>query len=102
MQLRFGTKVENIAHNYIGEGDIASHVEKCGTLWSSVPKKKWTHIFIRTLYTIPKNLYLELEMHKETTRWDELVQRFKVKVTFEHESSTIDATLQAIRTKIFS
>jgi hypothetical protein len=63
---------------------------------------KWTHKFIHTLDTILKNWYLELEMHKETTNWDELVQIFKVTFTFEHESPLMDATLQAIRTKIFA
>jgi hypothetical protein len=41
-------------------------------------------------------------MRRETTRWDELVQRFRVTFTFEHETPTIDATLQVIQTKIFS
>jgi hypothetical protein len=49
-----------------------------------------------------KNWYLELEMRRETTRWEELVQRFRFTFTFEHESPTIDATLQDIQTKIFS
>jgi hypothetical protein len=58
--------------------------------------------FINTLDTIPKNWYLELEMRREKTRWEELAQRFKVTFTFEHESLSIDATLQTIRTNIFS
>jgi hypothetical protein len=71
MQVRFVTEVENITNLY-------TH---------------WTQFL--------KNWYLELEMHRETTRWDELVQRFKVTFTFEHESPSIDAMLQAIRFKIF-
>jgi hypothetical protein len=59
------------------------HVEKCRDLWSSVPKTKWMHRFIHTLDTIPKNSYLELEMHGETSRWEELVKRFKIMFTFE-------------------
>jgi hypothetical protein len=51
------------------------------------------HRFIHTLDTIPKNWYLELEMRRETTRWEELVQRFKVMFTFEHESPSIDVVL---------
>jgi hypothetical protein len=41
-------------------------------------------------------------MHRETTNWDELTQRFKVTFTFEHESPSIDAVVQVIQTKIFS
>jgi len=43
-----------------------------------------------------------MEMHRETTSWDELVQRFKVTFNFEHESPLVDAALQFIWTKIFS
>jgi hypothetical protein len=60
------------------------------------------HKFIDTLDIIMKNSYLELEMHKETTRWDEMVQRFKITFTFEHESPSIDAVLQDIQNNIFS
>jgi hypothetical protein len=102
MQIRFGTEGENIAHKYTGESDPAGHVEQCRDLWGSVPETEWTHIFIHTLGTILKNWYLELEMRRETTRWEELIQRFKIMFTFEHESPSIDATLQAIQTKIFS
>jgi hypothetical protein len=49
----------------------------------------------------PEELYLELETRRETTTWEGLVQRFKVMFTFEHESPSIEAALQAIRTKIF-
>jgi hypothetical protein len=59
------------------------------------------HRFIHMLDTIPKNWYLELEMRRETTEWGELVQRFKIMFTFEHESPFIHATLQAIQKKIF-
>ena len=58
-------------------------------------------MFIHTLDTIPKKWYLELEMHRETVNWDQLIQRFKVTFTFEHESPLLDEALQAIRTKIF-
>lgn len=101
MQVRFGTKVEYIAQQYTGEGDPIDHVEQCRNIWSLIPKKEWTHKFIHTLDTIPKNWYLELEMCKETTNWDQLIQRFNVTFIFEHESSLLDAALEAIRTKIF-
>jgi hypothetical protein len=38
----------------------------------------------------------------ETTRWEELIQRFKITFTFEHESPSIDVALQEIQAKIFS
>jgi hypothetical protein len=100
MQVRFGTEVENITPKYTGESDPTDHVEKCMILWSSISKIEWTHKFIHK-DTIMKNWYLELEIRKETTRWEELDHRLKVTFTFEHESSSIDATLQAIQTKIF-
>ena len=50
-------------------------------------------MFIHTMDTIPKNWYLELEMHKETRKWDELTQMFKVTFTFEYESPLLDAAL---------
>jgi hypothetical protein len=37
------------------------------TYGDSILKKEWTHMFIHTLDTIPKNWYLELEMRRETT-----------------------------------
>jgi hypothetical protein len=33
---------------------------------------------------------MQMEMQKETTSWGELVQRFKVTFTFEHESTLVD------------
>jgi hypothetical protein len=64
--------------------------------------KEWIHKFIHTLDMIPKNWYLEVEVHIETMDWDELTQRFKVTITFEDESPLVDATFQAIRTRDFS
>jgi len=61
------------------------------------------HKFIHTLNTIPKNRYLELEIHRETTKWDELIQRFKLNLllNMKHEYPLLDAILQVIRNKIF-
>jgi hypothetical protein len=50
---------------------------------------------------ILKNWYLEMEMHRETTSWDTLVQWFKVNFTFKNESPSINTMLQVIRTNIF-
>jgi hypothetical protein len=54
-----------------------------------------TNLYIQWIQ-FSKNWYLELEMRRETTIWDELVQRFKVTFTFEHESPLMDAVVQAI------
>jgi hypothetical protein len=59
-------------------------------------------MFIHTLDTIPKNWFLELEMCRETTNWDQITQRFKVKLTFEHDYPLVDAALQVISSNIFS
>jgi hypothetical protein len=40
-------------------------------------------------------------MQRETTRWEKLVQRFKITFTFEHESPSIYVEIQAIQMKIF-
>jgi len=102
LQVRFGIEEEKIAQNYTRKIDLTSHFEQCMTLWSSVPEIEWMHRFIHKLDTILKNWYLELETRRETTRWDELVERFKVTFMFEHESPSIDAVLRDIRTNIFS
>jgi hypothetical protein len=46
---------------------------------------------IHTLEMIAKNWYLELEMHRDTTDWDYMTQRFKVTLTFENESQLLYA-----------
>jgi hypothetical protein len=102
MKVRFGTEVEYIAQRYAGVSDPTDDIVQCREIWSSTPKEEWTHNFIHTLDMIPKNRYLELEMHKETTNWDELTQRFKIKFTFENELPLIDVAFQAIRNNIFS
>jgi hypothetical protein len=40
-------------------------------------------------------------MRRETTNWDELIQRFKVTFSFKHEYIVVDSALQVIQTKIF-
>jgi hypothetical protein len=50
----------------------------------------------------PKNWYLELEVRRETTDWEELTQNFKVTFSFEDDAPLIDSTLQVIKNNIFS
>jgi hypothetical protein len=52
---------------YIEEGNPTYHVSQFEKAWKLIPRKEWTHIFIHTLDTIPKNWYLELEMCRDTT-----------------------------------
>jgi hypothetical protein len=66
-----------------------------------VSKQEWMHRFIHTLETVPRNWYLELEVCRGTTDWEELTQNFKVTFNFEVESPLVDATLQVIRGKFF-
>jgi hypothetical protein len=40
-------------------------------------------------------------MHRETTNWNDLTQRFKITFNFENESPLVDVALQAIRNNIF-
>jgi hypothetical protein len=65
MQIRFG--IEDIMHKYTGMCDLKDHVSRCITTWRQVPKKEWTHRFIHTLETVPRNWYLELEVCRGTT-----------------------------------
>jgi hypothetical protein len=60
------------------------------------------HRFIHTLETIPKNWYLEMEVHRDTTEWGYISQRFKETFTFQHKSPSIYTTLQEIKHKIFN
>jgi hypothetical protein len=50
-----------------------------------------------TLETVPRNWYLELEVCRGMTNWEELIQNFKVTFNFEVESPLVDAVLQVIR-----
>jgi len=59
------------------------------------------HMFIHTLDTIPKNWYMEMEMHREKKNSEELTQRLTVKFTFELESPLVYESLLVIRTNIF-
>jgi len=93
MQVRFGIEPKNIAQKYTGICDPTDHIMQCKDIWILVSKKEWTHRFIHTFDTIPKNWYLELELHRETVNWDQLIQWFKVAFTFEHESPLLDASL---------
>jgi len=87
-------------HKYIGEGNPKDHAAQCKKVWESIPRKEWTHKFICTLDIIPKNLYIELEMPRDTTKWEYITQQLKVIFTFHNASPIISAVLHAIKHKI--
>jgi hypothetical protein len=93
MQVRFGTEFECIVHKYTRISDLSYHIAQCRKIWSSISNKEWMHKFIHTLDKIPMNRYLELEMHRETMDWDEMIQSFKVTFNFEDEALLVDITL---------
>lgn len=59
-------------------------------------------MFVHTLDVIPKNWYIELEVHRETTDWEDLTHNFKVTFNFEDDAPLIDTALQIIKNKIFT
>jgi hypothetical protein len=67
IQIRFNTEEGYMTQKHTGEGNPTYHVAKCEKTWKSIPRNEWIHKFIHTLDTIPKNWYLELEMHIDTT-----------------------------------
>jgi hypothetical protein len=93
----------NILHRSIlGLSCPTDHLTQCTVTWSSVPKKEWMHLFVHTLDTIPKNWYIELEVHRGTTDWEYLTHNFKVTFNFEDDAPSVDTTLQIIKNKIFT
>jgi hypothetical protein len=51
---------------------------------------------------IPKKWYLELEVCKGTTYWEDLTHNFKVTFKIEYDAPWVDTTLHIIKTKIFT
>jgi hypothetical protein len=86
---------------YDGKGTPVEHLEKCITQWRMTPPEEWPHHFIHTLEGIPKNWYIDQEMHRGTTEWTTLQQNFVVTFSFEHENPNIDSALKQIRGVIF-
>jgi hypothetical protein len=54
-----------------------------------------------TTNPINQHWYLELEVPRGTTNWEELTHNFKVTFNFEVDSPLVDATLQVIKSNIF-
>jgi hypothetical protein len=99
MQIKF--EIEEVMHKYTGMSSLTNHVAQFMTTWRQVSKLEWTHWFIHTLEMVPKNWYLELEVRRGTTNWEELTHNFKVTFNFEVESPLAVAALQVIRSNIF-
>jgi len=70
--------------------------------WRSVPQQEWTHLFVHTLHTTPKNWYIELEVHRGMKNLEELTRNFKVTFGFENNNYLIDSYLQVIKNNIFT
>jgi hypothetical protein len=51
---------------------------------------------------ILKNWYIELEVCRGKTDWEDLTCNFKVTFNFEDDAPLIDTTLQIIKNKIFT
>jgi hypothetical protein len=82
---------------YTGMRNMRGHVTRCMKTWKQVLKQEWTHRFIHTPGTVPRNWYQELEVHRQMMNWEELIQNFKVTFTFEAESPLVDVVLQVFR-----
>jgi hypothetical protein len=102
IQERFNTHVGDMTHKYIREGNPKYHVAQCEQLWILVSRKEWTHRFIHTLETVPRNWYLELEISRDTKNWDYIHQIFQVTFTFHNASPIISTVLHAIKKQIFT
>jgi len=60
------------------------------------------NLVLHTLDTIPKNWYIELEVCRGITKWEDLTCNFKVAFNFEDYAPLIDTTMQIIKNKIFT
>lgn len=60
MTVKFGKVVESIAEPYSGLNDPREHILTCGYVWNELPREVWTHMFVHTLDTIPRNWYIQL------------------------------------------
>jgi len=99
IQIRFNIEEGDKKQKYIREGNPTNHLAQCEKTWKSIPGQEWTHRFIHTLDTIPKNQYLKLEMCIDIEEWEYITQRFQVKFTFQNDSAPICTTLQVIKKK---
>jgi len=65
-------------------------------------QQEWTHLFVHTLDTTPKNWYLELEVRGGTRDLEEFTRNFKVTFSVENNNLLIDSALQVIKNNIFA
>jgi hypothetical protein len=87
---------------YTGLSFPIDHFTQCPVTWSLVPKQECMHFFVHTLDMILKNWYLELEVCRGTTAWEDLNRNFKETFKFEYDTHSVDTTLQIIKTNIFT
>ena len=58
------------------------------------------HLFIHTLYFIPRNWYALVELQRITTNWDELANDFQHTFSYVDDNPMIDVALQVIKDNI--
>jgi len=90
-----------MTEKYSGKDDQCEHLDQWTKAWGEEPQQEWVHIFCHTLYTIPMNWYLEMELHHGTTEWDILRERFLLTFSFEDGFECIDEVPQGIKDAIF-
>jgi len=64
--VRFGEVHGSVNKHYSGMIDPREHILTCGYVWNELPKEAWPHMFVHTLDIIPRNWYIQLELHQET------------------------------------
>lgn len=101
MTIRFGTITEGITEHYSGLNDPREHILTCGYIWNEVPRDIWTHMFVHTLNTIPKNWYIQLEMRRETVSWEALTSNFVHTFSAYEDDLMVETALQLEKEKIF-
>lgn len=77
------------------------HILTCGYIWNEVPKDVWTHMFVHTLDTIPRNWYIQLELHRETITWEALTSNSIHTFSTYEDDLMVDTLLQLEKEKIF-
>jgi hypothetical protein len=73
LQVRFGTENESIMPKYSGLSCPIDHVTKCTCSGDQYLNKNGL-IYLCILWTLLKNWYIELEVHRGTRDWEELTR----------------------------
>lgn len=101
MIVRFGVVAESIIEHYSRLTDPREHILICGYVWNELPREVWTHMFVHTLDAIPRNWYVQLELHRETISWEGLTSNFIHTFSTYEDDLMVDIALQLAKEKIF-